>query len=116
MIMRFRHVLAIVSVVAAATLSAAYPMMLLTSPQVKCMSVEAPADALLNIQYEAPDLIMPSDLEKDAAHIDPRSLRRFRTTLTISQSVEREPSWGAECKQAKVRQTCATGEDCQGFR
>ena len=69
-------------------------MLLLTSPQTKCMSVEAPADALLHIEYEAPDLVMPSDLDQGGANMDPRSFRRFRTTITIAQSVERENHHG----------------------
>jgi len=58
------------------------------------MSVEAPADSLLNIEYEAPDLVMPADLEKDGERVDPRTHRRFRTTITVSQSGGRENHHG----------------------
>ncbi|KAL3806083.1 hypothetical protein ACHAXA_006217 [Cyclostephanos tholiformis] len=64
-------------------LSAADPMILITNSQPKCMFVDAPADVILNIQYEAPDLVMPADLEKEGTGVDPRSFRRFRTTITI---------------------------------
>ena len=94
MAMPIRHAFTVVAVLASTALSAAYPMILLTSPQTKCMSVEAPADALLHIEYEAPDLVMPSDLDQGGANIDPRSFRRFRTTITVAQNVERENHHG----------------------
>jgi hypothetical protein len=53
--------------------------------QAKCMSVEAPADALLNIEYEAPDLVIPPGKEENGEPADPRTYRRFRTTITVSQ-------------------------------
>ena len=53
--------------------------------QQKCVSVEAPADALLNIGYEAPDLVMPSDVQENGKAVDPRTYRKFRTTITVSQ-------------------------------
>jgi hypothetical protein len=93
--MTIRHAFTIVAVVATAALSAeATPMILLTSPQAKCMSVEAPADALLHIEYEAPDLVMAADINREGANIDPRSFRKFRTTITVAQSVERENHHG----------------------
>lgn len=59
------------------------------------MSVEAPADALLNIEYEAPDLVMVDDLEQtEGKPVDPRQYRRFRTTITVSQSGGRENHHG----------------------
>ena len=62
------------------------PMLLLMNAQSKCMSVEAPAGALLNVAYEAPDLILPGDIqEKEGKPVDPRNYRRFRTTITVSQ-------------------------------
>ena len=71
------------------------PIILLTNAQAKCMSVEAPAEATLNIQYEAPDLIMPSDMKENGKPVDPRNYRRFRTTITISQNEGRENKHGA---------------------
>ena len=58
------------------------------------MTVEAPADALLNIEYEAPDLVMAADVEEDGKPVDPRTLRRFRTTITVSQNGGRENHHG----------------------
>ena len=82
-------------VMALAALSSADPMILITNSQPKCMYVDAPADIILNIQYEAPDLVMPNDLEKDGTPVDPRSFRRFRTTITVSSSEGRENHHGA---------------------
>ena len=65
------------------------PMILLTNTQAKCMSVEAPADALLNIEYEAPDLVLPPEREENGELADPRTYRRFRTTITVSQDEAR---------------------------
>ena len=53
------------------------------------MSVEAPADALLNIEYEAPDLVLPPEREENGELADPRTYRRFRTTITVSQDEAR---------------------------
>ncbi|KAL7505039.1 hypothetical protein ACHAXN_002578 [Cyclotella atomus] len=61
------------------------PFILLMNAQAKCMSVEAPADALLNIEYEAPDLVIPPEKEDNGEPVDPRTYRRFRTTVTVSQ-------------------------------
>jgi len=71
---------------------AADPMILLNNPQVKCLSVEAPADALLNIEYEAPDLVAPGDVPpgEDGRKADPRANRRFRTTITVAQDRGRD--------------------------
>jgi len=77
------------------TIVDADPIILLTNAQAKCMSVEAPAEATLNIQYEAPDLIMPSDMKENGKPVDPRNYRRFRTTITISQNEGRENKHGA---------------------
>lgn len=77
-------------------LSAADPMILLMNAQAKCMSVEAPADALLKIEYEAPDLVMADHLEEvEGKPVDPRNFRRFRTTITVSQSGDRDNRHGA---------------------
>jgi hypothetical protein len=83
---------------ALAALSAADPMILITNSQPKCMYVDAPADIILNIQYEAPDLVMPTDLDKDGSPVDPRSFRRFRTTITVYSSDGRENHHGARKK------------------
>jgi hypothetical protein len=53
------------------------------------MSVEAPADAKLNIDYEAPDLILPDSKGPDGQPVDPRSFRKYRTTITVEQDTER---------------------------
>lgn len=89
--------------------AAADPMMLLMNSQQKCVSVEAPADALLNIGYEAPDLVMPSDIQENGKAVDPRTLRKFRTTITVSQEGGRANHHGRHNKvkganQAKVVQ------------
>jgi len=89
--MTLRYELIVFFSMALAALSSADPMILLTNAQAKCMSVEVPADSLLTIDYEAPDLVLPSDMEKGA---DPRTFRRFRTTITISQSSGRENHHG----------------------
>ncbi|KAL9185373.1 hypothetical protein ACHAXT_003150 [Thalassiosira profunda] len=78
----------------AAAPSRADPMILLMNAQAKCMSVEAPADALLTIEYEAPDLILPGDVAEDGKPMDPRTFRRFRTTITVSQNGGRENRHG----------------------
>ena len=65
------------------------PMILLMNAQAKCMSVEAPADALLNIEYEAPDLVIAPEKEENGEPVDPRTYRRFRTTITVSQDESR---------------------------
>lgn len=68
----------------------AEPMILLMNAQPKCMSVEAPADTKLNIDYEAPDLITAdSKRGPDGQPVDPRSFRKYRTTITIEQDDER---------------------------
>ena len=45
---------------AIAAMVSADPMILLMNTQAKCMSVEAPADAILDIEYEAPG-VLPSN-------------------------------------------------------
>lgn len=90
---------------ACAALSAADPMILITNSQPKCMFVDAPADILLNIQYEAPDLLMPSDVGKDGSPVDPRSFRRFRTTITVSHNEERENHHGRRRNSNDRRET-----------
>ena len=77
-----RGIFALLTTVTAVT---ADPMILLMNAQAKCMSVEAPADALLNIEYEAPDLVIPPEKEANGEPADPRTYRRFRTTITVSQ-------------------------------
>mmetsp|Transcript_13618 Transcript_13618/g.29483 ORF Transcript_13618/g.29483 Transcript_13618/m.29483 type:complete len:262 (+) Transcript_13618:108-893(+) len=94
MAMTLRHELAFLLVAALAALSAADPMILLHNAQAKCVSVEVPADSLLTIDYEAPDLILPTDMEEDGKPVDPRTFRRFRTTITVSQSGGRENHHG----------------------
>lgn len=82
---------------ASATLVAmisADPMILLMNAQAKCMSVEAPADAVLNVEYEAPDLMVVPEKEENGEPVDPRTYRRFRTTITISQDEGRENRHG----------------------
>ena len=79
----------ILVVTAFVALCAADPLILLTNSQPKCMSVDSPADVLLHIQYEAPDLLLPSDVGKDGSPPDPRSFRRFRTTITVSPGEDR---------------------------
>lgn len=91
----------LVMVMAFAALSAADPMILITNSQPKCMFVDAPADVLLTIQYEAPDLVMPADLEKEGTAVDPRSFRRFRTTITVSPSDDRENHHGERHAHAR---------------
>jgi len=86
--------LTVVLAMAFAALSTADPMILITNAQPKCMYVDAPADVVLNIQYEAPDLVMPADLEKEGTNVDPRSFRRFRTTITVYPSDNGESSHG----------------------
>ena len=76
--------------------SLADPMILLMNAQSKCMMVEAPADALLNIEYEAPDLVLPDDVATDGKPVDPRLYRKFRTTITVSQSGGRENHHGRQ--------------------
>jgi len=71
------------------TAISAEPMILLMNAQPKCMSVEAPADTKLNIDYEAPDLILPDSKGPDGQPVDPRSFRKYRTTITIEQNDER---------------------------
>ncbi|KAL7548042.1 hypothetical protein ACHAWF_011329 [Thalassiosira exigua] len=100
--MKLSNRLMVLQGVAFAALSAADPMMLLTNTQAKCVSVEAPADALLNIAYEAPDLVMSGDLGKDGA--DPRSFRKFRTTITVSQSGDRENHHGRNRNDRRAQQ------------
>mmetsp|Transcript_23283 Transcript_23283/g.49155 ORF Transcript_23283/g.49155 Transcript_23283/m.49155 type:complete len:268 (+) Transcript_23283:189-992(+) len=86
-------------------LSAADPMILLMNAQAKCMSVESPADSLLTIEYEAPDLIMPADLDKnEGGEADPRQFRRFRTTITVSQSGGRENHHGRNVPNRRNQQ------------
>lgn len=92
--MTVRYEFTLILAMALAALSAADPMILLMNAQAKCMSVEAPADSLLNIEYEAPDLILPADLDADGEKVDPRMYRRFRTTITVSQSGGRENHHG----------------------
>ena len=75
------------------------PMILLMNAQAKCMSVEAPADALLNIEYEAPDLVMPPEKEENGELADPRTYRRFRTTITVSQDEGREKHHGRKAHE-----------------
>ena len=75
-------IFALLTMVTAVT---ADPMILLMNAQAKCMSVEAPADAILNIEYEAPDLVIPPEKEENGEPADPRTYRRFRTTITASQ-------------------------------
>ncbi len=74
---------------ALSTAISAEPMLLLMNAQPKCMSIEAPADAKLTIEYEAPDLILPSSQGPDGQPVDPRSIRKYRTTITIDQEDER---------------------------
>eukprot|EP00986_Skeletonema_menzelii_P005210 scaffold1843_cov143-Skeletonema_menzelii.AAC.10 len=76
-------------VAALSTAISAEPMLLLMNAQPKCMSVEAPADARLTIEYEAPDLILPNSKGPDGQPVDPRSFRKYRTTITIEQDDER---------------------------
>lgn len=80
-----------ITLVAIAT---ADPMILLTNAQAKCLAVEAPADALLTIQYEAPDLVLPPATGENGEPADPRNYRRFRTTITISQDDGRPNTHG----------------------
>lgn len=75
------------------------PMILLMNAQAKCMSVEAPADALLNIEYEAPDLVMPPEKEENGEPADPRTYRRFRTTITVSQDEGRDKHHGRKAHE-----------------
>jgi len=49
----------------AAGMAAAAPLILLISSQPKCMSVEAPADAILTVEYEAPDFVPASERDPD---------------------------------------------------
>ena len=79
----------ILFVAAFVALCAADPLILLANSQPKCMSVDSPSDVLLHIQYEAPDLLLPADVGKDGSPVDPRSFRRFRTTITVSPGEER---------------------------
>ena len=72
--------------------------------QQKCVSVEAPADAQLNIVYEAPDLVMPSDIQENGKAVDPRTLRKFRTTITVSQEGGRENHHGRHNKAKGANQ------------
>lgn len=74
---------------ALATAVSSEPMILLMNAQPKCMSVEVPADTKLNIDYEAPDLILPDSKGPDGQPVDPRSFRKYRTTITIEQDDER---------------------------
>lgn len=86
---------AALSLSAAPRFATADPMILLMNAQSKCMTVEAPADALLNIEYEAPDLVLSSDVAaEEGKPMDPRAFRRFRTTITVSQSGDRENHHG----------------------
>jgi len=94
MAMTLRCQLTVLLALALVALSAADPMILLMNAQAKCMSVEAPADSLLTIEYEAPDLVMPADMDEADGKVDPRSFRRFRTTITVSQSGKRENHHG----------------------
>lgn len=89
-----RSKLTILLAAALSALCTADPFILLMNAQAKCMTVEAPADALLNIEYEAPDLVMTEDLAEDGKQTDPRQLRRFRTTITVSQTGGRENHHG----------------------
>eukprot|EP00580_Thalassiosira_gravida_P002997 CAMPEP_0201599340 /NCGR_PEP_ID=MMETSP0492-20130828/833_1 /ASSEMBLY_ACC=CAM_ASM_000837 /TAXON_ID=420259 /ORGANISM="Thalassiosira gravida, Strain GMp14c1" /LENGTH=252 /DNA_ID=CAMNT_0048061901 /DNA_START=123 /DNA_END=881 /DNA_ORIENTATION=- len=89
--MTLRYELFFLFSMALAALSSADPMILLMNAQAKCMSVEVPADSLLTIDYEAPDLVLPTEMDNGA---DPRSFRRFRTTITVSQSGGRENHHG----------------------
>jgi len=74
---------------ALSTAISAEPMLLLMNAQPKCMSVEAPADARLTVDYEAPDLVLPNSKGPDGQPVDPRSFRKYRTTITIEQDDER---------------------------
>ena len=76
------------------TTVSADPMILLMNAQSKCLSVEAPAGALLNIEYEAPDLVIPPEKEENGEPADPRTYRRFRTTITVSQEEGRANDHG----------------------
>jgi len=71
----------ILFVAAFVALCAADPLILLANSQPKCMSVDSPADVLLHIQYEAPDLLLPADVGKDGSPVDPRSFRRLGQLL-----------------------------------
>lgn len=84
---------------------AADPMMLLMNAQAKCVSVEAPADSLLNVEYEAPDLVMPTEVQESGKPMDPRTYRRFRTTVTISQEGGRANHHGRHHDNKKKRPT-----------
>ena len=53
------------------------------------MFVEAPADTKLNIDYEAPDLILPGSNGPDGRPIDPRTFGKYRTIITVEQDDER---------------------------
>ncbi|KAL7537971.1 hypothetical protein ACHAXR_008185 [Thalassiosira sp. AJA248-18] len=101
--MPIRYEIAFLLAVAFAALSAADPMILIMNAQAKCMTVEAPADALLTIEYEAPDLVMPADVEEGGKPADPRSLRRFRTTITVSQDGGRENHHGRGAQNRNER-------------
>lgn len=94
----------LLAVALALALAAADPMILLMNAQAKCMSVEVPADSLLTIDYEAPDLVLPADMkEEDGKPVDPRSFRRFRTTITVSQSGGRENHHGRHAQNRNDR-------------
>jgi len=95
--MMLRNEINVVLALALVALSVADPMILLNNAQAKCMSVDAPADSLLTIEYEAPDLVMAADLEYadgKGQPVDPPLLRRFRTTITVNQSGGRENHHG----------------------
>lgn len=85
----YRLVALLITAALATTTISAEPMLLLMNAQPKCVSVEAPADAKLNIDYEAPDLILPNSNGPDGQPVDPRSFRKYRTTITIEQDDER---------------------------
>ena len=80
----YRFVALLTAALSTATISAE-PMLLLMNAQPKCMSVEAPADARLTIEYEAPDLILPNSKGPDGQPVDPRSFRKYRTSITVEQ-------------------------------
>jgi len=99
---RYEFTLILAMIIAA--LSAADPMILLMNAQAKCMSVESPADSLLNIEYEAPDLVLPADIQEEGKQPDPRLYRRFRTTITVSQKGDRENHHGRNRNHAKKQE------------
>lgn len=91
--MLLRCELAFLFAVALAALSAADPMMLLMNAQAKCISVEVPADSLLTVDYEAPDLVLPEDMKHEQGNKN-YNPRRFRTTIIISQTGGRDNRHG----------------------